>query len=1268
MTMAQTSKYTLTWDVNTNVRINPEIAARQILTPFSCRECTEIIAEDFNLPIHRIKLNKPGYTLSSASIRVVKSDRVAYSKMHSELTASFDISIEKMQVRGKVNHFVNIVALRKSGSSTEMLQEFELIPNWIVSTQDFSSLKKKKDQTYTSVLSSGDFYKVAVFTDGVHRITPAFLAQSGINTENLSINSLKIYGNGGNMLPELIASERAEDLEENPLYIVDGNNNGIFDNDDYAMWYAVGPTKYEYRRTSKTYAVEGHDFDIAAYYFITWGNGAGKRVASVGAGQSLSATNVVSEYDFIAYHEANEENHIGSGRRWWGDKMIGSISNKTFDYTIPNTVIGKEGYLRTITTGRSTNGSDMRISVNGFTVATPSFGRITGKYDDEFAAPPVISNEEINITGSTFSINFEFRKTQNDAAAYIDYFSLTVPRRLQPHSADQIHRFGTQEVSGTTKFQFSELSTTHTVWNVTNPKSPALQQLFTEGANQSVTLPNITLEKPPVFAVFQPTATPLPGYIGKVVNQNLHGLRDIDYLIVTSPELMEPAQRLADFHLEYSGLRSVVVDKNEVFNEFSSGSQDVTAIRDLAKLLYDRSMANDSSFQYLLLFGDGSYDYKGIEENNENIAPIYQSYQSNDPTTSYCSDDYYAILEDNEGRWGTNGDNEGMDVNVGRIPATNITEANTIVNKIIHYHSEASRGNWIETLTFLADDEDDNSHVSPSESMTESILAESPFINIKKIWMDAYEQISFGSGNKFPAVNAEVTKMINTQGSLLFNYVGHGGENGMAHERVVTRPEIINWNNYDKLSFYVTASCELAKIDNLEVETPGELMLFDTDGGAIGLLATTRAVFIGTNTRLNSALVNNNLFKKDANNQYPTLGEAYRVMRERTTREGDNARCFILLADPAMRLLSPEHRITTTAINGTEIGLYNDTINALELITIEGEIRDYNTNQLMTDFNGDLYPTFYDKVAKNRTLGQDAESIAIDFTEQNRIIYKGKVSVIDGKFSFRFVVPKDIAYNIGPGKLSYYAQDGLKHAGGVETAYLIGGTSSNTIDDRKFDDLQLFMNDESWAFGGITDKSPRLIATLYDSSGINTIGSGIGREMEAIIDQGTPNEQIIILNDFYIPELNSYQQGRIEYPFEELEPGIHTLTLKVWDVYNNSAKEYTEFIVTEDEDVTLSNVLNYPNPFSNFTTFHFDHNKAGQNISAALNIYSVAGNIVKSIYLDIPNAPAHSADIVWDGKDNFGDDLARGVYLYKLSVKAEDGSTYTKTQKLYIVH
>lgn len=1274
---AQSTQQVLSWDINENVSQNDEIGISQILSPYLCNECFATNTKDFeySVPYTSTSINLSTEQVLSVGIKNVISKVASGNRLHSYVTNEY--AIKQLTTSENGIQFLNVILtpIRKNGDKTEYITSFE----WDIRTAPaalnrIQNLKTKRDQTYESVLATGDFYKVKIGQDGVYKINADFISAIGADPSSIKMSDFRIYGNGGNMLPEIIAEDRAEDLQENALQAVDNNGNNKLDAGDYFLWYATGPNRLFYQNITRTYSADGHDFDVAAYYFLNWDKGPGKRITTKASGQNLNATATVTDYDHLIYHEENAENHIKSGRRWWGDKMQISTT-KTFDFNVAGVQPGKKILLNTVTMARSTNGfsSSMRISLNDSVAASFGYTSVKGDYDNLFGSSPITTTRSRIASGNNINLRYNYLKTQNEAAAWIDYFVLTIPRKLGIWEQQQIIRTQSKNIGGNIKYAVSPYNAEYQIWDINTANTPSMQTTYSDGSGVAFIAENVQADNAPEFVLFNPNTCGTPAYVEKVENQNLHAVKNIDYLIVTHQDLVDEATKLADFH-RGNGLVVEVFTSKQIFNEFSSGSQDLTGIRDFAKLIYDRGQlaGAERTFKHILLFGDASYDYKDIETNNTNVVPTYQSFESNFPPSSYCSDDYYAILDDNEGYWGISDNDEALDIGVGRLPASNSSEAAILVDKILHYHSAESRGNWIQTITFLGDDEDENRHVGPSETMTNNIKLESPEWNIKKIWMDAYEQVSFGSGNKYPQVNEEVSKMIGSQGTLIFNYVGHGGENGMAHERVVTRPEIVAWDNYDKLSFYITASCELAKIDNLDIESPGELMLLDPNGGAVGMLATTRVVYIGQNTQLNTQLVNGNLLRAQ-NGNLPTLGDAYKAMRNADNNESTNKRCFILLADPAIRLLYPEHRVVTTSVNEVQVGLFtdtnnalHDTLNALELVTIEGEIRD-KSNQLLTDFNGEVFPTFYDKPSTYKTLGQDPSSFPIEFQEQNRVIYKGVVSATNGKFKFQFVVPKDIAYNIGYGKLSYYAADGLEHGGGTELNYLIGGTSDSSLIDNQFDELELFIDDESWVFGGSTSFTPLLLARLADSNGINTIGSGIGREMIAILDKGTDVEKTIILNDYYKPDLNSYQAGRIEYSFEELPAGTHTLSLKVWDVYNNSAEAYTEFLVADNEGIEVNNLLNYPNPFTTFTSFHFDHNKSGQNLVVNLSIMSVTGKVIKNITQDIPNAPAHSQSITWDGRDEYGDPIGRGVYLYTLNVKAEDGTTHSKTEKLYII-
>jgi hypothetical protein len=441
-------------------------------------------------------------------------------------------------------------------------------------------------------------------------------------------------------------------------------------------------------------------------------------------------------------------------------------------------------------------------------------------------------------------------------------------------------------------------------------------------------------------------------------------------------------------------------------------------------------------------------------------------------------------------------------------------------------------------------------------------------------------------------------------------------------------------------------------------------MLFNANGGAVGLVTTMRLVQISLNTRLSVKIWDNNIVALQGGPK--SLGIFFRDTKNETQR-AVNQRNFSLLGDPAMTLAFPQYEVVTTKINDSTIGVQAiDTLKAFSRIKIDGEVHD-ESGQKATDFNGFVYPTIFDKFLDFESLGNDELSYIRKYQLQNSVLYRGKVSVTNGDFSFQFVVPKDISYNFGDGKISYFADNGVIDAHGYDTSITVGGSITEIADDKTGPEVELFLDDESWVFGGTTDPTPLLLCKVFDENGINTVGNGIGRDITAIIDAGTEQEQTIVLNDFYQSKLDSYQAGEVEYQMEPIEPGVHTLKIRVWDVYNNVSEDETEFVVADDADLTLNNVINFPNPFTSSTVFHFDHNKVGQQMDVLLQIITPTGRIVKTFNEQMIAANSHFSGISWNGKDDYGDQLARGVYLYKLSVKTEDGNKADVTQKLVIL-
>jgi hypothetical protein len=371
-----------------------------------------------------------------------------------------------------------------------------------------------------------------------------------------------------------------------------------------------------------------------------------------------------------------------------------------------------------------------------------------------------------------------------------------------------------------------------------------------------------------------------------------------------------------------------------------------------------------------------------------------------------------------------------------------------------------------------------------------------------------------------------------------------------------------------------------------------------------------------------------------------------------------------LIGDPALKIALPRLRVVTDTINGLSPVAEIDTIRALSKVTIKGHLEDFNGN-LLSNFNGIVTPSILDKPKNLSTLGQNADSPVIDFELQKNIVYKGKATVTNGNFAFSFIVPKDINFSYGNGKISYYASDIQTDASGSDERLIIGGIDPNGITDTQGPDISLYINDKNFVSGGITDETPQLLAELFDENGINTVGNGIGHDLTVILDDNTANP--IVLNDYYSAALDSYQSGEVNYSFPTLEKGKHKLTVKVWDVNNNSSEKSIDFIVQEKAEMALDHVLNYPNPFTTKTQFYFEHNQVCSQLETQIQIFTVSGRLVRTLNQIVNTEGFRSQGIDWDGRDDFGDQLAKGVYVYTLKVNSPDGTKAEKTEKLVLL-
>ncbi len=1111
----------------------------------------------------------------------------------------------------------------------------------------------------TSVLATGNWYKIAVKETGVYKIDIPLLNTLGISTSGLSSSSIKIFGNGGTMLGEANNAAKFDDLEENAIMVVDGGD-GVINGTDYILFYANGPDEWIKDSLNSKFIHKKNIYSDRSYYYITIASN-GKRVAAnTGTFTPSLVINTSSERYF---HELDTVNFLASGKEWYGEELSslpGRSLSRNFSITIPGIQTTSPVTLVTNCVARSLAvASRFDATLNGQPfqqIIVPPVGG--GQYD--LAGQPA-QNLTTNLTAQqVLNLTYTYVPGSVNSQGWLNWFEIFARRNLSMSGVDQLLFRDWKSVSNTSaEFTISNANAGTQVWDVTDPLNPVKQNATLQGTDLKFTNSVAQLRE---YVAFNTTGLLVPTAIGKVNNQNLHGSGAVDFIIVTTPALLAQAERLAQFHQARESLRYIIATTEQVYNEFSSGSPQPTAIRDFVKMFFDKNAATPTNRpKYLLLFGDASFDYKDRLNNNTNFVPAYESSNSLDPLASYTSDDFFGFLEDNEDINSINVNT--LDVGIGRIPAKTDIEAKNFVDKVFSYFGNSSFGPWRNNAMFIADDEDFNLHLQDAEVITNTVAATDSTLNITKAYLEAFKQESGAGGSRYPQAN----QLINNQlfnGTLIWNYNGHGGSSRLAEEVILDQDIVNNWNNPTKLPLFITATCDFAPYDNPTVNSLGENILLRAKTGGIALLTTTRVVFSFSNRIMNNNYLQFAL-QPDANGKYKSLGLSIRDAKNYTYQtSGDiiNNRKFTLLGDPALTLAYPTQKVAITTINGIAAS-QADTLNATDKVVVEGMVTD-NAGNTITNFNGTVYPTVFDKLQTINTLANDATSQVVGFKSYTNVLYKGKSSVTNGKFSFTFKVPKDINYQFGNGKISLYADNGSIDGNGAFTNFIVGGTGNNIGGDNIGPAIKAYLNDEKFVNGGVANENPILILKLADSSGINTAGTGIGHDLVATLDND--NRQYFILNDFYESELNSYQKGTVHFQLPSLTAGPHTLKIKAWDVVNNSSEYILEFNVASDEQLVLKHVLNYPNPFTTNTQFWFEHNRPGQELQVRVQIFTVSGKVIKTIKKTINTDGNRSTEVDWDGRDEFGDKIGRGVYLYRLSVTTPDNKRKEVIEKLVV--
>lgn len=1133
--------------------------------------------------------------------------------------------------------------------------EIEKLVSFTLNVKSTSNAKRISKTTRStksfSVLNNGKWVKVKVGETGIYKITYSELAAWGLS----NLSSISVWGNGGRKLSYMNNISSPDDLEQIPIYIDKGSDE-VFNQGDFILFFAEGPITWNYDEGNDFFMHEVHPYSKEISYFLTTDYSSPESISQI-QNSLLPVTYQTNYYDELIAFEKNDTNFIKSGRDWYGESFD-VYSTKSFDTKLYNQEPGSSVKLRIRTCARSSTNSTYSIFVNSTNIGSVALDGVNiGDEEADFVSVKEKSFSTPAPSGNLV-VELTYSKPSPAANGWLDYLTVNTRQLLTYQSKQLIFRDSKSKGTGIiSRFNIQNAPSNLFIWDVTNIHSPLNIQYTSSGGTASFALPTDNIRQ---FVAFEADKALSVTLVGEVPNQNLHGLPQSDLVIVANPSMLSQASELAELHRTNDGLSVNLVTTDQVYNEFSSGNRDVSSIRNLMRMFYNRSTSDSDSPRYLLLFGDGSYDNISDKKGNTNLIPTFQSQESLNKTQSFVSDDFFGLLDDNEG------EADGLlDIGIGRFPVFTTEQADVIINKIKQYYNQSSLGDWNNQLTFIGDDEDGNIHMTDANTLADYVKTNHKIYNVQKIFFDAYPQESTPSGNRYPDVTTAINNRVNS-GALIVNYTGHGNEQWLGHEKVVMLDDVRSWRNFQKLPLFVTATCEFSRFDDYNLVSTGEWILLTPNGGGIGLLSTTRLVFSSPNFTLNynffKTIFSDSVTASSSKIHY-RLGDAIRKTKN-ISGGGYNKRNFMLLGDPALMLKYPEYKINVSAINDVPIAEFKDTLQSLSKVKISGKIINPDGSDA-SNYNGIASITLFDKEKTITTLANDGGA-TMDFTIRDNTIYRGKASVNNGLFSLSFIVPKDINYRFGTGRVSFFALNGSQTAAGYNESLIVGGINKNPIQDNYGPTINIFLNDSKFVSGGIADQDPKLIVQLSDSSGINTTGAGIGHDLIATISGET--EKSVVLNDYYKADIDSYQKGEAEIQLSNLDYGPNKIRVKAWDVFNNSSESEIDFTVSNNSKLQIKHLLNYPNPFTEKTAFYFDHNQPFTDFNILIQIYSPSGKLVKTIRHQEADAGGYRiGPIPWDGKDDFGDKLGRGVYFYRIRVRTSNGKSTEQQQKLVLL-
>lgn len=1141
---------------------------------------------------------------------------------------------------------IKILPFTSKSGTAHKINHFEIQVN---SIQNPSTIKNKTATINKSTqIINGTWHKIAITTSGIYQITYEELLSNKVIKGTTASNSIAILGNEGKMNPYLNAITRPDTLNNIVVHLIDGGD-GELNPGDYILFYAQNSDEQTYNTTDDAFYFNKNDFTDTSYIFVGVNPTYQKKINTQSNNNFSISTN---QGNGVYHHEKEYLNYIRSGRQWVGESFLNQ-NPITFDVNlsgiIPSQPI-KIFFSAAVRSRANLSNNSIEILSNNELINTINYPPVSAIYYNDFVR---YNDQKFTFNSNTplIQLSFKYAFPDQNSNAWLNSYTLNYQNNWH-YTQNQLWITNSTYYSSNANIQHQiyapNLNSTLTIWDISNFYQPQL--LSYQYTNDTLSFIG-TYNEIKQYIVADETNYKKGIWLNKIQFKNLKHKGTPEVLILTHPNFTSFANELAKIHTDEDQFKCLVVETPDIYNEFSSGRKEAPGIRDYIRHLYKNPQPD--TLKYIILLGDASQDPKQINSSHPNHIPVYQSLNSTRLINSFASDEFYSMMDEHEGDFATG---DAMDIPIGRIPVKNTQEARQCIEKIKAYYNfnkdpqNNSKGNWRNLIHFVADDGDAYEHMNQAEQLSKLVDTTIQNLNINKAYLDTYPKVRTVTKNQVLGAEEKIQSFFN-DGGLIINYTGHGGEYGWSNNRVLTVADILKMRNNRGYPLVVTATCEFSRFDDPNASSAGEYLFLQDQGGAIALFTTTRLVFSIPNFRLNRTFYNVlNSYKNEENIR---LGDLF-MKTKIQNNGGTNDRNFTLLGDPVIKLAFPKQGITNTSIQINQN--ITDTLQALSKFTLAGTVPN--------NFNGSIDVSVYDKRFTRLSLDNDGIGRKFEFFLQNTQLSLGRTTVTDGKFNVNMMLPINTLSHYDFGKITYYAWNNTEDYSGYFRDVVIGGRDSSILNDHTGPEIQVWLNDSAFNFGDPVTPEPVLIATLNDSSGINLNSADISSYILLTLNENKNTEYI--LNPYFAPKKDSYTSGNIQFQLKDIKEGKHRLSLKANDNFNNPNDAYTEFYIADNIELAIKNLINYPNPFTTHTGFYFETNQPAE-MDILIKIYTISGRMIKTIRYNNLNSGRLVGPVNWDGRDDFGDKIGRGTYIYQLSIE-HDGKFYHEMNKLVILN